>query len=272
MNTEITQVELPEVSPDDAPVIAFFDLDLTLLDCNSAKLWVKRSLNEGDITKVQAMQSLYWITAYHLGFVKLHAVMDDAMQAVTGMPAVEMMKKSDAFWGQEVRHRFRPGALQQIQKHKERGHRIVLLTSSTNFLAERAAAYLGFDGFLCTHFGVDRGKLNGTARGGFCYGRGKVDKAMGYAHAHGIKLEDCYFYTDSFSDLPPLLAVGHPVVVHPDHRLRKKAREMDWPVMDWGVSPSHPSEVKKAKSRTQIPAELDDPDTMLDQSALPSLL
>jgi phosphoserine phosphatase len=38
------------------------------------------------------------------------------------------------------------------------------------------------------------------------------------------------------SDLPLLLAVGHPVVVHPDPRLAREAKRRGWPVVDWGTA------------------------------------
>ena len=39
-------------------------------------------------------------------------------------------------------------------------------------------------------------------------------------------------YSDSFSDLPMLEAVGLPAVVHPDRRLRRVALERGWPILD----------------------------------------
>jgi len=39
-------------------------------------------------------------------------------------------------------------------------------------------------------------------------------------------------YSDSFSDVPMLEAVGQPAAVNPDRRLRRVARERGWPVLD----------------------------------------
>ncbi|MEL7370849.1 MAG: HAD-IB family hydrolase, partial [Myxococcota bacterium] len=40
--------------------------------------------------------------------------------------------------------------------------------------------------------------------------------------------------TDSMSDLPMMEAVGHPVAVNPDPRLRRTAKDRGWPIVDWG--------------------------------------
>ena len=66
---------------------------------------------------------------------------------------------------------------------------------------------------------------------------GKVLLAERYAEALGIPLSESCFYTDSLSDLPMLEAVGRPVAVHPDPRLRRLARQRRWPTVDWDTGP-----------------------------------
>lgn len=39
--------------------------------------------------------------------------------------------------------------------------------------------------------------------------------------------------TDSYTDLPLLLAVAEPVIVNPDPRLLREARRRRWPVLRW---------------------------------------
>ena len=46
-------------------------------------------------------------------------------------------------------------------------------------------------------------------------------------------LENAYFYTDSYTDLPMLEAVKFPVVVSPDRRLERLARKRQWPIENW---------------------------------------
>ena len=38
-------------------------------------------------------------------------------------------------------------------------------------------------------------------------------------------------YSDSINDLPLLSAVGHPVAVDPDERLRAHAQAQGWPII-----------------------------------------
>ncbi len=53
------------------------------------------------------------------------------------------------------------------------------------------------------------------------------------AAEEGIDLEASSAYSDSYTDLPMLEAVGHPVAVNPDRVLAKVAREREWEVMQF---------------------------------------
>jgi phosphoserine phosphatase len=62
-------------------------------------------------------------------------------------------------------------------------------------------------------------------------------QAESFAREANVGLGECAFYTDSYADLPVLKAVGRPVAVNPDRRLRREATRRGWEVVDWG-SPS----------------------------------
>ena len=44
-------------------------------------------------------------------------------------------------------------------------------------------------------------------------------------------------YSDSYSDLPMLLAVGSPVATNPDARLRRAALANEWMILDLRLAP-----------------------------------
>ena len=113
------------------------------------------------------------------------------------------------------------------------GHVLVLLTSTSNYLAELVAVELNIRHVLCNRFQSKDGILTGEAVEPLCFGKGKVFYAQEFATQLGYSLDDCYCYTDSFSDVPVLKAVGHPVVVTPDARLKREAKNNGWTVEEW---------------------------------------
>jgi hypothetical protein len=64
----------------------------------------------------------------------------------------------------------------------------------------------------------------------YAYGPYKADLIRAAAAADGVDLDASFAYSDSYTDLPMLEIVGHPVVVNPDRVLAKVARERDWMV------------------------------------------
>src|SRR5262249_50238053 len=94
------------------------------------------------------------------------------------------------------------------------------------------------DEVLCNRFEVDgQGVYTGRVSGALCFGLGKLAHARTFAQRAGMRLSDASFYTDSYAGLPVLEAVGRPVAVNPDGRLRHEAMRRRWEVVDWGVPP-----------------------------------
>ena len=217
--------------------IAFFDLDLTLLSANTGKLWVRRELALGQLSKRTALQAALWLARYQLGLGGLTLV-SKAISTTEGLIEAELIARTASFYERQVRSLFRPGAIEALRVHRASGDRVVLLTASSHFLAERVAEELKLDGILCNRLEVNaRGILTGRTVGPICYGEGKLFHAKAEANRNKVKLADCAFYTDSFSDVSVLEAVGTPVAVNPDPRLRRRANKRGWKIVDWG-SPS----------------------------------
>ena len=218
--------------------IAFFDLDKTILSVNSGSLWVRREVALGHLSKRQALKAAAWLARYTLGFASAEQMVADAVLQLRGSDAQPLKDRTTQFYADEVRHTYRPGALQAIDRHRAAGDRLVMLTSSTHYLASLVAEELGFEQVLCNTLEVVDGRHTGKVVGRVCFGAGKLSHALQSAQTFRAELRDAAFYTDSFSDLPVMEAVGRPVAVNPDLRLRRHAARRGWSVVDWGV-PGH---------------------------------
>ena len=67
----------------------------------------------------------------------------------------------------------------------------------------------------------------------YAYGPYKADLIRDVAVRDGVDLDASFAYSDSYTDLPMLEAVGHPVAVNPDRTLLRVARERGWDVQDF---------------------------------------
>lgn len=213
--------------------IAFFDLDRTLLAVNSATLWIRREVRLGHLSRANALRGAWWVGLYQLGFAEMETAIARAVLTLEGIAEIAIRERTLAFWRDDVQPLIRPGARRALEEHRALGHKIYLLTSSSCYLSEAVSEELGLDGYLANRFEVQSGVFTGRPLPPLCYGSGKVLHATKLAEELGVPLEECSFYTDSYSDLPMLEVVGTPVAVHPDPRLARLARRRGWRVETW---------------------------------------
>jgi HAD superfamily hydrolase (TIGR01490 family) len=215
--------------------IAFFDLDKTLISVNSATLWIRAELEAGRLSRWRALHALSWVLRYHLGVGDMASAIRSSVTTLTGQLEADLAARAVAFHAEQVRPCYRPGGREAIRSHRAAGDRLVLLTSSSNYVSQQVRQDLELDDFVCNRLETDaEGRYTGRAIEPLCFGPGKVELANRYAERLGARLSDATFYTDSHSDLPMLEAVCDPVVVHPDPRLRREARRRGWREVDWG--------------------------------------
>jgi HAD superfamily hydrolase (TIGR01490 family) len=218
--------------------VAFFDLDRTLISRNSATLWIRFELAGRRISWRQALRAGTWVLRYNLGAANLDDPIRRTVATLAGQREAEIVARTAQFHAEAVRPLYRPGAPAALARHRARGDRLVLLTSASNYVGEAVCRDLGLDACVSNRFEVDAdGRYTGRAVEPLCFGRGKVTLAERFAASCGASLSACTFYSDSHSDLPMLEAVGFPVVVDPDPRLRRHARRRGWRVEDWGIPP-----------------------------------
>lgn len=213
--------------------IAYFDVDLTILDCNSANLWVKRELKLGYLSKFQFAESMFWLMLYHMGKADVQTFLGKAASWVKDEPEEEIIQRTTDFWREEVRPQIRPKAIETIEKHREDGDTIVLLTSSSAYLSALIAKELNIEHFLCNRLVSENGILTGKMTEPLCFGAGKSIHAKEFAKKMKLDWKDSYFYTDSYSDHPFLLEIANPRIVTPDKRLERMAKQKEWEILDW---------------------------------------
>ncbi|MFW7379069.1 MAG: HAD family hydrolase [Oligoflexus sp.] len=214
-------------------IAAFFDLDRTLIDVNSAILYAKFERRHGRISNWQLFITAFYTSLYHLNILDMERAYTKASMYYRGLPEDEISQRTQQFFAEQVAHRLQPGARKALDEHRLQGHRLVLLTSSSSYQSQAAVAAWGMDHWIANRFPTLDGCLDGTFHKPLCYGPGKVSLAEKWALEHEIDLSRSYFYSDSYSDLPMLQRVGFPKVVNPDPKLKSYSRRMNWQILNW---------------------------------------
>ncbi|NVB37726.1 HAD family hydrolase [Pseudenhygromyxa sp. WMMC2535] len=214
-------------------VAAFFDVDHTLIACNSARKWVEHLWRNDQISVAAALRSVWWLVKYRMSILDYEQVTAEVVREYAGRDVLELAAEVERWFHQDIEPEICVEGIAQIAWHRERGHMLAMLTSGTTFSVEPLRKMLAIPHLICTEVEVVDGKLTGRHVEPSCFGPGKLLAAGRFAETHGIDLDRSYFYTDSFSDLPMLERVGEPRVINPDPRLRRWATQHRLPVELW---------------------------------------
>jgi len=124
-----------------------------------------------------------------------------------------------------------PKAEALIQKHRQQQHYLLIITATNYFVTAPIAKKLGVDDILATMPEQADGRYTGKVDGTPCFQAGKVIRLKHWLKENKQSLENSYFYSDSYNDIPLLSIVTHPVAVDPDKRLKEHALKAQWPIM-----------------------------------------
>src|SRR5688572_21428263 len=229
--------------------IAFFDFDHTLLDGDAGPLF-GRHLFEARRREVQAgtrrrrRAALLWgryapfilwmgvqAGLYKARARKRSSILRSAYRGLKGIPVASFEAEVDAFVARTAVGRLYPAMMQVLREHHEAGRRCVILTTGMEVLVRRILPFLppGVELIGCRLL-HDGQTLNGQVEGPL-FGVDKANMLTAYARALRVPLNGCWAYSDHWSDLAMLEAVGHPVVVNPRGRLLKLAQQKGWPIL-----------------------------------------
>ena len=124
-----------------------------------------------------------------------------------------------------------------IDWHHEEGRLVVIVSASPDEIVTPLSRFLGADVCIASRAKVDdEGRYTGSMEF-YAYGPFKAEAIDALAAERGIDLAASYAYTDSYTDLPMLETVGHPVAVNPDRvlsRYRAGARLRGPPLQPYG--------------------------------------
>lgn len=148
---------------------------------------------------------------------------------IAGWPAAKLDALYDRIVLDEMRQAIRADVAERVRTHAARGERVVLISGMFTGFAERFAQILGAEAALGTRLAMANGVCTGRIDGRGCAGAQKP--IFMRDHAGAAAMGAAYGYADSYSDVPMLSAVGHPVAVYPDAKLRAHAGAHGWDVI-----------------------------------------
>lgn len=212
--------------------LAIFDLDNTLIAGDSDHLWGEFLCQKGlvDDQQFRAENDRFYAD-YQRGDLDIEAYVQFVLAPLAGRSLDELALLHADFMRDSIDALLLPAAATLIEHHRERGHRLLIITATNEFITRPIGTRLGITDLLGCAVEVRDGKLTGGTVGTLTYREGKVARLREWLAAQNESLEGAWFYSDSHNDLPLLALVDNPVAVDPDDQLELAARDRGWPVM-----------------------------------------
>ena len=212
---------------------AFFDLDKTVIARASMVAFGRPFYHGGLINRRTILRALYGQLVYlHLGASeeRLERIRESVLKLTRGWSQARVREIVAEALEQIVEPIIYAEAADLIEEHKSAGRLVVIVSASPEELVAPLGRYLGADRVIASRARLDEdGRYTGSMDF-YAYGEFKAEAMRAMAAAEGLDLTRSYAYTDSYTDLPMLEEVGHPVAVNPDRVLARYAREHDFEI------------------------------------------
>ncbi len=216
--------------------LTLFDLDGTLLPGDSDHAFGELMLSLGWAEEADfRRRNDAFFADYQAGRLDIHAYVEFATAPWRDRGDEALARACRRFVDQWVTPMLRPQALALVQRHREQGDLLAIVTATNDFVTRPIATQFGIDTLIATELARDAaGRATGAIAGVPSFGAGKIERVAQWLAGRGqnwASFERICFYSDSTNDLPLLERVSHPVATNPGPALERIAQQRGWPVL-----------------------------------------
>lgn len=153
-----------------------------------------------------------------------------------GISEDRLLMLAEEAYQKVVKPKIFPGARDLVQRSLDQGHHVVLVSGALDVILAHLAKELGATHVIGNRLEMHNRYATGKLLRPVVAGPTKARLIAEHAKTYGHDLEECFAYSDSFSDVPMLSVVGQPAAVNPDIQLGYLARAYHWPILDLTVT------------------------------------
>ena len=210
----------------------FYDLDGTLLDCDSDYEWGRFLADSGEVDREHyRLRNQAFYDDYRNGTLDPWAYLEFVLAPLAQIERNRLEELREQFLEIRIHPCIRSRAKQLIAEHRGRGMRQVVVTSTNAFIAEPITQALGIPTLIAPWPEEKSGRYTGKLLDSPCFATDKPKRVLAWAEQSQTPLGETWGYSDSFHDIPLLDFVDHPVAVDPDSALRAHAQKQGWEII-----------------------------------------
>ena len=223
-------------TPSHRKAAAFFDLDKTIIAKSSTLAFIRPLRKAGFLKRRTMLRAAVAQAVYRMMGAdqkQLDKVRDQLVGLSKGWKVARIRQLVQEAVDEVISPLVYAEALVLMDEHRREGREVVIVSISPEEVVRPLARHLGVDHVIATRSTVDEEGRYAGELAFYATGPGKAEAIGELARQWDLELEECFAYSDSFTDLPMLESVGHPVAVNPDKELKELAQERSWPVVEF---------------------------------------
>lgn len=217
--------------------LAVFDLDHTLILCDSDLEWANFLLAKGILDPANAAQRLKYYDDYASGCLDMDEFLRFQLAPLARFSRAELDKLHREFFAAHILPHICTSAENLVKKHRDRGDELFVVSATNEFIVTPIAQYFGIENIIGVQLETDEnGNYTGNYHGIPSFREGKITRLQERLAKENKTFSDyaaTYFYSDSHNDLPLLKIVDYPAAVNPDEKLRRYAEENHWKIIEF---------------------------------------
>jgi HAD superfamily hydrolase (TIGR01490 family) len=220
--------------------LALFDLDHTLLPCDSDYEWGQFLARIGVVdSEYYARQNERFYQDYKEGKLDIHEFLRFALKPLSEHSRAQLKEWHDQFMEEVIKGHIRQKAIDLVKQHQDAGDLCCVVTATNSFVTRPIVESFGIEYLIATEPATSTNEPSSTFTGDVQgipnFREGKIQNLQNWLSQRNLSLGTLprsYFYSDSMNDLPLLEQVSHPVATNPDDRLRNEAQKRQWPILE----------------------------------------
>ncbi len=209
--------------------LALFDLDNTLLSGDSDYEWGRFLVRKKLVDEVAyEAANVHFYEQYKQGVLDIYEFSAFSFKPLSKRNMSELNELHKEFMQDVISPLMGNKAKALVDKHREAGHTLMIITATNSFITRPIANAFGIDNLLATEPKIVDGRYTTEVEGIPCFHQGKVERLNDWLAKNNENLDGSYFYSDSHNDLPLLEKVTFPVAVDADEKLEQIAKQRSW--------------------------------------------
>ena len=220
--------------------LALFDLDSTLLPCDSDYEWGQFLARIGVVDgEDYARKNERFYQDYKEGKLDIHEFLRFSLKPLSEHSRAQLKEWHDVFMKEVIKDQLRPEAIDLVKRHQDAGDLCCVITATNSFVTRPIVESFGIEHLIATEPATlgnqPLANYSGEVKGIPNFREGKIQNLHEWLASQKLSLDTLsysYFYSDSMNDLPLLEKVSRPVATNPDERLRNEAKQRNWPILE----------------------------------------